>query len=212
MSPTMRLIALFGCLLMTGCSAVNYSLPSNQIVDAPIQPEQAGVRTAEDIGERIIRLAKNLNKIDDISPESIERHTGLEVKFNENNRLIYGFHGLISEPWIYVLTSAQESEGSTPRQLIFSFSDQGQAEKANKAAICKPTFQDYRNALTEAGYTFKRVPVAPKWIGLRLSRGSVHITLAPQRRTDPDDPLACLHSMRMFIQDDQQNRPVKPSL
>jgi hypothetical protein len=166
MSSSMRFIALFGSILLAGCSTVNYSLPSSQ-------------RSAEDIGARIIRLAQNLHTLDDIRPESIERHTGLEVEFNHNNRLNYGFGGVISEPLHYDLDSVQEREGSIPRQLIFSFRAQGQEDKADKAAICKPTFQDYRNALTEAGYTSKRVSVAHRWMGLRLSRGLVHITLAP---------------------------------
>ncbi len=135
MSPSMRLLAWLSVTLLVGCSsgqrlASSYPdssstpsgavLPSAPAASSQYAIEQSGTRSAQDIGARIIRLAKNLHSLDDISPQSIERHTGLQVEVNKQNRLKYGFGGLIAEPWYYDLDSVQESEGSIPRQLLFS--------------------------------------------------------------------------------------------
>lgn len=210
----MRLLAWLSVTLLVGCSTGHPLALSTQdsssrttgavSPSAPIAAgqqglEPAGTRSAQDIGARIIRLAQNLNSLDDISPTSIERHTGLRVEFNKHNRLKYGFGGLIAEPWHYDLDSVQEAEGSMPRQLIFFLRQRGHEGKADMTPICKPSFQEYRNALVEAGYQSKRIPLGYNWIGLGLSRGTIHIQLIPQRKADPDDPLACLFSMRLTV-------------
>lgn len=217
----MRLLAWLSVTLLVGCSTghplalstqdsssrtIGAVSPSAPIASGQQGLEPAGTRSAQDIGTRIIRLAQNLNSLDDISPTSIERHTGLRVEFNKHNRLKYGFGGLIADPWHYDLDSVQEAEGSLPRQLIFSLRQGRPGEDAEMSTICKPSLQDYRNALVEAGYQTKRVYVAHKWMGLRLSRGVVHITLAAHRQADPADASACLHSLRIYVANNQNQK------
>ncbi len=108
--------------------------------------------TAEDIGQRVLKLVENVHGRDDIAPERIEQLTGIKVAFNPDDANEYGFSGQLTDAWAYNLVSLPESTGVKPSRIMFSFDDESRSN-ADMAPICALDFDDYAAALQNAGFT-----------------------------------------------------------
>ena len=157
--------------------------------DAPI--------TAEDIGHRVLKLIDSLHSAQDLSPEHIERVTGIQVEINEDDPGIYGFGGKLTADWSYSLVSSPDRLGEKPTSLRFSFDDthRDRANPASLAPICKMRFDDYRQALVSAGFTAKPMPTFPGSDSWYFSRGDIGVTAYALGKADPQAGPVCLSKM-----------------
>ena len=53
--------------------------------------------SAEDIGQRVLKLIASLRNAGDLTPERIEQATGLRVEISTDDRNVYGFSGDIDD-------------------------------------------------------------------------------------------------------------------
>lgn len=153
--------------------------------------------TAEDIGHRVLKLIDSLHSAQDLSPEHIERITGIHVEINEDDPGIYGFGGTLTADWSYRLVSSPDRLGETPTSLRFSFDDtqRDRATPAGLAPICEMGFDDYRQALVSAGFTAKPMPTFPGSDSWYFSRGDIGVTAYALGKTDPQVGPVCLSKM-----------------
>jgi hypothetical protein len=107
--------------------------------------------TAEEIGQRVLKLVENIHGPGDIAPARIEQLTGIPVEFNPDDANEYGFGGQLTDAWAYNLVSLTEATGATPTRLMFSFDDRTRSN-ADMAPISDLDFDDYAKALTAAGF------------------------------------------------------------
>ncbi len=147
---------------------------------------------AEDISKRVLVLIENIRNSQDISPEIIEKYTGLKVRINPNNENDYGVSGKLTEEWYYSLRSmSPETPGQKPSSLLFDFNDQTHAG-ADMSPICV-NFEDYNLALTAAGFTAtrlrNRLGTEDYW---NFSRGAIGIKVYLRGKSNLKDAQTCV--------------------
>lgn len=155
----------------------------------------ATTMTAEEIGRRVIKLVQSLRSPDDISPESIERHTGLTMAFNPTDKNRYGAGGEVDKNWHFSLVTVPDKSGTPPRRLTFTFDDRSADGKADLGPVCGLSFSDYRDALVSAGYKMQRIETGSNNDFWRFTRGTVDVSLWMLRYADPDKGPACVRSL-----------------
>lgn len=107
--------------------------------------------TAEDIGQRVLKLVENVRGPDDIAPTRIEQLTGIKVEFNPDDANEYGFSGQLTDAWAYNLVSLPEGADQKPSRVMFSFDDESRSN-ADMAPICALDFDAYSASLQRAGF------------------------------------------------------------
>lgn len=152
--------------------------------------------TAEDIGQRVLKLIDSIRSADDIAPTQIEKVTGIKVDFNPADQNQYGFGGKLSDTWSYNLVSLTEADGSKPTRLMFSFDEQNHDDDADMSAICGLDFDAYAKALKQAG--FKSEPAPGERNSTRywdFSRGEVSVHVYVRGESDAKAGHTCVTSL-----------------
>ena len=135
-------------------SSMSSSATTSNENGSPMQTSHdslSATMTAEDVGKRVLKLVASINGAEDISPENIERVTGLKIDVSPTNPHEYGTGGKISDTFFYNLGSLSNSNGSKPNRLMFSFDDQSNSH-ADMTPVCSLDFSAYAKQLSEAGY------------------------------------------------------------
>lgn len=151
--------------------------------------------TAEEIGRRVLKLIDSIRSARDLAPEHIAQQTGLEVERNANDPHLYGFGGSLGEDWMYNLVSTPQRQGEAPTSLRFSFDDQTDGGNGDPAEICGLDFQDYRAALTAAGFDFKPMQGRRGIDAWYFTRGDVGVTAYTHGNADPAKGKACISKL-----------------
>ena len=112
----------------------------------------ASSMSAEEIGNRVLKLIDTIRTNDDISPANIEKMIGIKVEFNAEDPNDYGFGGKLTDEWSYNFGSLTDPTGAKPSRLELSF-DAQTGDNADMTPICKFDFNDYSKFLTSAGFT-----------------------------------------------------------
>lgn len=158
--------------------------------ESTIEPASAALN-AQEIGKRVLALIENIRNRQDISPELIEKHTGLPVRINPDDRNDYGVSGKLTDEWYYGLRSMSAEPGQAPNRLLFQFNDQTHAD-ADMSPVCV-AFEDYDRALTSAGFTGRRLrnrlDTQDYW---DFSRGDIGVTVYVRGKHDPKDAQTCV--------------------
>lgn len=148
--------------------------------------------TAEDIGRRILKLIDSIRSAQDLAPEHIERETGIHVEFSADDPNVYGFGGDLNQDWAYNLISSSEKIGAKPTSLHFSFDDRSAGRDADPASICGMDFDDYRRAMTSAGFESKPMYGYRGLDSWYFSRDDVGILAYTHGNANPDEGKACI--------------------
>ncbi len=135
--------------------------------------------SAEDIGQRVLKLIASLRNAGDLSPERIEQTTGLRVEISADDRNVYGFSGDINDQWSYNLVTTPAGQDAPPRSLRFSFDADSHGD-VDPAPICKPTFTEYTRALTELGFEGVPMRTYPGSEGWHFNRGDINVMAYPR--------------------------------
>lgn len=130
--------------------------------------------SAEDIGQRVLKLIGSLRSAGDLSPERIQQETGLRVEINANDRNVYGFSGDINDQWSYSLVTTPDRQDTPPRSLRFSFDADSHGD-VDPAPICKPTFDEYTRALKALGFEGVPMRAYPGSDGWHFNRGDINV-------------------------------------
>lgn len=115
--------------------------------------------TAQEVGNRVLKLLKTIKNVSDISPANLGRQTGLEVSFNKTNRNEYGFGGNVSDApdWTYNFFAYPYPSQDNTRADTFRFSfNYGLNEPAdpNTDKICTAiNLAEFSRQLQEAGFS-----------------------------------------------------------
>ena len=147
--------------------------------------------SAQDLSKRVLAMIESIRNAGDLSPEAIERHTGLKVSINPDDSNDYGVTGKLTDEWYYALRSMSAEPGKAPNRLMFQFNDQTHAG-ADMSPVCVP-FEDYHQALTAAGFTARRqrnrLNTEDYW---DFSRGDVGVSVYLRGKSSPKDTQACV--------------------
>lgn len=114
--------------------------------------------TAEDVSRRVLKLIGSIRGLDDLSPDNIERQTGLKVAFHNEDRQEYGFGGPVADAadWQYGINaypypSAARAETDT---LLFAFNYQlHEPSHPDLAPVCAVDFDAYSADLKASGFS-----------------------------------------------------------
>lgn len=186
-------LALLACAPLASQPARPAPPPTDPTMNAT-PPLQAPTLTSQEIAQRMIRLITSLHGIEDISPQAIERQTGIPVKRDPKDPHEYGFQGPIEGPWEYELVAIPDKPGTQARRLRFMFVDYSNSDSTPLGPVCSPSYHEYRDALVAEGFSVKRI-----WTGRpndwwRFTRGKVYVTFYMFRGKDPDKEPACVYS------------------
>lgn len=107
--------------------------------------------TAEEVGQRVLKLIDSIHTVDDISPAHIEKVMGVKVELNAQEPNKHGFGGKLTEAWSCGFGSLTDASA----RLMLCFDDQPHAH-ADLAPICKLDYDGYSKFLAGAG--FKKSP------------------------------------------------------
>jgi hypothetical protein len=194
-SPFRICILVTGALVVSACAPI-HSSPSSAKENAAMTVETSAVAesaalSAQDISKRVLAMIESIRNVGDLSPEAIEKHTGLKVSINPDDRNDYGVTGKLTDEWYYGLRSMSAEPGKTPNRLIFQFNDQTHAD-ADMSPVCVP-FEDYDQALTAAGFTAKRqrnrLNTEDYW---DFSRGDIGVSVYLRGKSGPKDTQTCV--------------------
>lgn len=166
--------------------------------------------SAEEIGRRVLKLAKNVDGITDISPENIERQMQISVSFREENRNEYGFGGNVENApdWVYNLYAYPSENNQKTDTLRFSF-DYQLREPANPdlSPVCAVDFEAYRKELSDAGFSksFPLYGVHSRLTGWSFVRGETLVNISLNGGWQPV-PRQCVESLSITIARDKLNK------
>ncbi|HEY1137852.1 MAG TPA: hypothetical protein VGE64_10200 [Xanthomonadaceae bacterium] len=146
--------------------------------------------SAEDIGQRVLKLIGSLRSAGDLSPERIQQETGLQVERSPDDRNVYGFSGDINDQWSYNLVTTPDRQDAPPRSLRFSFDADAHGD-VDPAPICRPTFTEYTRALTELGFAGEPMRAYPGSDAWHFNRGDINV-MAYRRGGEQGDCLSKL--------------------
>lgn len=134
--------------------------------------------SSREIGQRVLALIDSLRSARDLSPERIERATGLTVEFDAGDRNVYGVSGALGGAWSYALVSAPDRQDQPPRSLRFSL--EGATADADPAPVCMPTFAEYTRALTDMGFAGEPMRAFPGSEAWHFNRGDINVMAYPR--------------------------------
>lgn len=133
-------------------------LPAGTVFEKDDSKPSGPDLTAADFSKRALKLIASVHSLKDISPENIERRTGIKVSFNEENRREYGFGGnVVAAPdWTYGLIAYPypSKDNKQTDTLHFSF-DYRLHEPAypDLSPICSIDFDAFGKELQKAGFS-----------------------------------------------------------
>lgn len=166
----LRLVSALLALSAASCTHTGHNTPGPAISpplmtssfpssasEQPMQTTQQNASTntmpmtAEEIGKRVLDLINTIKDASDISPENIERATGLKINVNPENPNEYGAGGKITDTWFYNIGGSSNSKSGKSNRLTFSFDDQTN-NYADMTPICNMDFEAYSKRLNEIGF------------------------------------------------------------
>ncbi len=150
--------------------------------------------TAEDIGQRVLKLIDSLQSAEDLAPAHIEKTIGIKVEYNDEDRNIYGFGGKLTDAWSYSLVSTPDKQGEKPTSLQFSFDDTSH-QQADPTPICTLKFEDYSQALTASGFVVRPMRPYPGSDGWYFTRGNIGVMAYTDKKSDSQTTPACLSKL-----------------
>jgi hypothetical protein len=107
---------------------------------------------SNEIADRVLRLIDSIHDRDGLSPDNIQRSTGITVSFDPEDSDRYGFHGRVDDTWLYDLGSVVDQVAGGVRGLQFFFAAPGNPE-ADPTPVCTPDMDVYRRRLEGMGFT-----------------------------------------------------------
>lgn len=147
--------------------------------------------SAQQLGDRVLTLIQSVRNAHDLSPQNIEKQTGLKIEVNPDNSSDYGIAGKLTEQWYYGLRSMSTAPGEAPNRVLFELNDQTHAD-ADMSPVCV-SFEHYNQTLTAAGFASRRlrnrVGTQDYW---DFTRGDVGVTVYVRGKTRPQDEQVCV--------------------
>ena len=192
-------LALLGCAPLAFQAARPAPTPTDPTMNT--HPLQAPTLTSQEIGQRMIRLITSLHSIEDISPQAIERQTGIQMEFKWPDPNEYGTLGPIEGPWKYELVAIPDKAGTRARRLSFEFVDFNNSDSTPLGPVCSPSYHEYRDALAAAGFSVKRIRRGLRNDWWFFQRGKVDVTFYLFRGADPDKEPACVRAYDIYVTD-----------
>lgn len=147
-------------------------------IDAPSAP----MFSAKELSNRVLKFAKAIKTVNDISPENIERKMGIKVNYNEEDRTNYGFWGkIVDSSWIYGLTAYPFPSAANKTTDTVRFSFDNETENADMKDICVD-LESYRKDLKKAGFSYRNAySVHSVMRGLIFSRNNLFVDVYVER-------------------------------
>ncbi len=129
---------------------------SNNLDILPIYEFSAPTLTASEISQRVLKLIKSVQTVKDISPQNIEKITGLNMQFDPDDRDTYGTSGKVADStWFYSLSSLSNLNGGKPNRLQFAFRNM-EREDDNLSPICASGFETFKKELESVGFSARQ--------------------------------------------------------
>jgi hypothetical protein len=144
-----RLVAM---LAMSSASCVH---PPEDIAMPQNSPSRTAAASPHELGDKLLALIDNIRSRDDLAAEHIERVTGLKLDPEADTVYLYGTGGEVADGWRYRL-GAMAGDEDRASGLLFSF-DHPEGEGADRAPVCDPDFESYRNALQQKGFDSRQI-------------------------------------------------------
>ncbi|WP_386340140.1 hypothetical protein O4D10_00495 [Xanthomonas citri pv. citri] len=158
--------------------------------------------SAEEIGNRFLKLIEGLDSRDDLSPERIRKKMGITLKQPEQGRLSVGYWSNdLGDGWRYAFTYTPESVsllkgvGLTFQNSVDDF--------GNMSAICTLDFEYYDRKLKEMGFnaspTYGPIGQLEDWRYAKLAKngtgGNIVISIIPQNLVSREQTRLCIKSI-----------------
>jgi hypothetical protein len=184
------------CAIAVSACATQHDSPAKAKENAAMTAESPTVAEpvafgAKDLSKRVLALIEGIRDIRDISPESIEKLTGLKIEVNPKDSNDYGTTGKLTDTWYYGLRSMSPDASDKPNRLLFELNDQTDTD-ADMSPVCVP-IEDYSQALTAAGFASRkmrnRLDTQDYW---EFTRGDVGATVYVRGKSDPHDAQTCV--------------------
>lgn len=142
---------------LSACAAPRPAGPA--IPSAPISSKDTTMNATtapaalavDDLNQRVLRLIDSIRSRADLSPDHIQRLTGVDVEVNAEDPTIYGIAGPVDGQGRYSLVSSHTNAQGQVDSLLFSF------EPVSGPAPCARV-EDYRDALSQAGFSGQLMP------------------------------------------------------
>jgi hypothetical protein len=172
-----------------------------------IKAQNAPTLPVDDIGNRVLKLVKDVGKTKDISAENIEKNTGIKVILSEENTETfgsskgeaYGFRGKIENSmWFYNLSLSPEKEGEKLSELEFVLSHRSRAN-LDLGVVCI-NFESFRKELLESGFLENTNSGEDKILrSWDFSQNNVSVQIATQRERKLGGKQVCVSSLKLKI-------------
>lgn len=149
--------------------------------------------TAEEIGERFLKLIEGLGAREDLSLERVEETTGLSL-LQVSGTNYYGYGQKLTEGWFYAFWFYPEEHGGR-RGIRLDFEHQ-EDRFSNMTAVCGLDFDHYHSVLKVMGY--RDVPVygeigqLESW---RYYKDKIMLSVIPQNVTAGGAGRLCVKSI-----------------
>jgi flagellin-like hook-associated protein FlgL len=147
-------------------------------IDTPSGP----TFSAQEISDRVLKFAKSIKTVKDISPKNIKRKMGIKVNFNEEDRTNYGFWGKVTDSsWIYGLVAYPYPSAKNKTTDTVRFTFDNETENADMKGACVD-LESYRKDLKQAGFSYTNAySVHSMMRGLIFSRNNLFIDVYVER-------------------------------
>ncbi|QJD70170.1 hypothetical protein HG421_19195 [Xanthomonas campestris pv. badrii] len=158
--------------------------------------------SAEEIGDRFLKLIESLDSRDDLSPERIRETMGIPLKVPEQGKLSVGYWSVdLADGWRYAFTYTPESP-SLLKGVDLTFQNSVD-ELASMSSICKRDFEYYDRKLKALGFkaspTYGPIGQLEDWRYTKLAEsgatGNIVISVIPQNLAPREETRLCVKSI-----------------
>ncbi|UJB19237.1 MULTISPECIES: hypothetical protein [Lysobacter] len=137
--------------------------------------------SARQLNDKILALILSANDARDLSPEGIERHTGLQVNPNPEDPFRFYSVGALPDGWFFSLTGVKPDPGAPQHSVLLRMSHGGDGY-TDRTPVCIG-LAHYQSALTAAGFKASQRPprLGTEYRFFRSDKVSVRVELQGQK-------------------------------
>lgn len=190
-----RLAPLVCAFAVCACASTSGPLLAKENTTVTESAASKAALSAQQLNDKVLALILSVNDARDLSPENIERHTGLQVKPNPEEPYRFYSVGSLPDGWFFSLTGVKPDPGFPQHSVLLNMGHGGDGY-TDRTPVCIG-LEHYQSALTAAGFKASQRPprLGTQYRFFRSEKVSVRVEL--QGRTKLHDEDLCVS--RVFI-------------
>ena len=186
-------LALVSLSLASGCTA----MPSTQSPDSAPTQDAAGAtvatpESAAQLAARWLALVEHTRTPADLSPDQVERHTGLRMRPRSDDPSQLEATGRLAGRWNFSMTTVRSSYRVVPYALRLRL-DNGRDGASDMSLVCEFDYTQYKASLERLGFEPRVILGSQRQINFNHDSGSgLHVIVYVRAESAKNEERRCV--------------------